>query len=344
VHAGLPTSIPSPSQSVVHLGVVPLRGYALMIILGVLLALTVGERRLRRRGYPAGTVADIALWAVPFGIVGARIYHVVTDNQLYFRPGRDWVTAFAVWDGGLGIWGAVALGAVGAWIGCRRLHVPLGQLADALAPALLLGQGLGRWGNWFNQELYGRPSSLPWAVHIDLAHRLPQYAGVATYQPTFLYEFLWDVLGAGFVLLAEQRQWFGRLSRGRAFALYLAVYAVGRGWIEALRIDPAPHFLGIRLDDYTAVVVLVLAVLFLVRVRPQPGDEVVPAAALEIDQPRALPAPRRGQVPVGGNSLVDLMRGTPGGARQLAVADRSDPAPAADADPLEALRRPRDLR
>ncbi len=325
-----------------HLGPLPLRGYALMIILAVLLGVVVGERRLRRRGYPAGTVADIALWAVPFGIVGARVYHVVTDNQLYFRPGRDWVKAFAVWDGGLGIWGALAFGAVGAWIGCRRLHVRTDQLADALAPALLLGQGLGRWGNWFDQELYGRPSSLPWAVHIDLAHRLPQYAGVSTYQPTFLYEFGWDLLGAGFVVLAERRQWFGRLSRGRAFALFLATYAVGRGWVEALRVDPAPHLLGVRLDDVTAAVVLVLAVAYLVLVRPEPGDGDVPVAALEIDRPRVAPVALRRAAPMGGASMVDLMRGAAGGSDRVALAERPSVAPPEPDDPLEALRRPRE--
>ncbi len=316
MRAGLFASIPSPAHNQIHLGPVPLRGYALMIILGVVAAVLIGERRLRRWGYPAGVVADIAIWAVPFGLVGARLYSVITDNQLYFRRGTDWVKAFYIWDGGLGIWGAIALGAVGGWIGARQYGVRFSHLTDAMAVGIPVAQAIGRWGNWFNQELYGRPSTLPWAVRIDPAHRLPQYAAVGTYQPTFLYECIWDLGTAGLVLLAERYQWFGRLSRGRAFALYVAAYTVGRGWIEYLRIDEAHRFLGLRLNDYTCIILFVLAVGYLIRVRPQPGDRELPAA-------------------VRGDVIEDPAAEADSGARlgPGAAPDPSEPATAAQAEP-----------
>ena len=251
-------SFPSPSEGVIHLGPFPLRAYAFFILIGIGVSIVTAERRLQARGYGKGAVWDIAVWAVPFGIVGGRLYHVITDNELYFRRGRDWVDAFEIWHGGLGIWGAISLGAVGAYIGVKRRHreIPFSALADALAPGIPLAQGIGRLGNYFNQELYGRPSTLPWAVEIDPVHRETRYATVATYQPTFLYELIWDVGTAGVVIWAERRF---KLGAGRAFALYVAVYCVGRFWIEALRIDDAHRYLGLRLNDYTAIIVFLLA-------------------------------------------------------------------------------------
>jgi prolipoprotein diacylglyceryl transferase len=251
--------IPSPSQGVVHLGPLPLRGYALMIILGVIVAVWLGERRWSARGGAPGTVVDIAVWAVPFGLVGGRLYHVITDYQLYFGKGGHPVGAFEVWKGGLGIWGAIAAGALGAYLGCRRRGVSLRAFADAAAPGIALAQALGRWGNWFNQELYGRPSKLPWAVKIDPAHRTTT-PDVATYHPTFLYESLWCVGVALLVIWAERRF---RLSYGRTFALYVAAYTVGRAWIEWLRVDPAHHILGLRLNDWTSLIVFLAAVAYL---------------------------------------------------------------------------------
>lgn len=264
-------SIPSPSRGVVHLGPLPLRGYALCILLGVIAAVMITERRLQARGYPAGSVTDIAVWAVPFGIVGGRLYHVITDNQIYFS-GHDKkpYQALFIWDGGLGIWGAIALGALGAWIGARRRGVPFAPLADAAAVGIPVAQAIGRWGNWFNQELYGRPSGLPWALRIDPAHREARYAGVSTYQPTFLYECLWDLGTAGLVWWAARRF---RLDRGRAFALYVAAYTVGRFWIEALRIDEAHTYLGLRLNDYTSLVLFLAAAGYLVAVRSRPAAQ-----------------------------------------------------------------------
>ncbi|MEU9409109.1 prolipoprotein diacylglyceryl transferase [Streptomyces sp. NPDC048281] len=262
--------IPSPSRGVIHLGPIPLRGYAFCIIIGVFVAVWLGNKRWIARGGRAGTVADIAVWAVPFGLVGGRLYHVITDYELYFSAGRDWVDAFKVWQGGLGIWGAIALGAVGAWIGCRRRGIPLPAYADAIAPGIALAQACGRWGNWFNQELYGRETHLPWALHITSSEggRVPGY-----YHPTFLYESLWCIGVAFLVMWADRRFTLGH---GRAFALYVAAYCVGRGWIEYMRVDDAHHILGLRLNDWTAMIVFLLAVLYMVlSAKKRPGRETV---------------------------------------------------------------------
>ncbi|MFI7298758.1 prolipoprotein diacylglyceryl transferase [Streptomyces sp. NPDC050121] len=262
--------IPSPSHGVLYLGPIPLRGYAFCIIIGVFVAVWLGNRRWVARGGRAGTVADIAVWAVPFGLVGGRLYHVITDYELYFSEGRDWVDAFKVWEGGLGIWGAIALGAVGAWIGCRRRGIALPAYADAIAPGIALAQAIGRWGNWFNQELYGKETDLPWALHITSSAdgRVPGY-----YHPTFLYESLWCIGVALLVLWADRRF---KLGHGRAFALYVAAYCVGRAWIEYMRVDDAHHILGLRLNDWTALVVFLLAVMYIViSAKKRPGREAV---------------------------------------------------------------------
>ncbi|PIM68685.1 prolipoprotein diacylglyceryl transferase [Streptomyces sp. JV178] len=262
--------IPSPSRGVLYLGPVPLRGYAFCIIIGVFVAVWLGNKRWVARGGRAGTVADIAVWAVPFGLVGGRLYHVITDYELYFSEGRDWVDAFKVWEGGLGIWGAIALGAVGAWIGCRRRGIPLPAYADAVAPGIALAQAIGRWGNWFNQELYGRPTDLPWALEITSSTdgRMP-----GTYHPTFLYESLWCIGVAVLVIWADRRF---RLGHGRAFALYVAAYCAGRFWIEYMRVDDAHHILGLRLNNWTALFVFVLAVIYMVlSARKRPGREEI---------------------------------------------------------------------
>ncbi|HEY3895975.1 MAG TPA: prolipoprotein diacylglyceryl transferase [Pseudonocardiaceae bacterium] len=259
-------SLPSPPQGIWYLGPIPIRAYALCIIAGILVALWWTRRRWVACGGAADDVLDVATWAVPFGIVGARLYHVITDPEFYFGPGRDPVRALYIWDGGLGIWGAVALGAVGAWIGCRRRGIRLADFADAMAPGLVVAQAIGRWGNYFNQELYGGASTLPWAVEIDPAHRPPATPDIGLYQPTFLYESLWDIGVAVLLVWAGHR--FG-LRNGRLFALYVAAYTVGRAWIEALRVDHANHFLGLRLNDWTSLVVFLIAVGFLLLRRPR---------------------------------------------------------------------------
>ena len=267
----VPLSIPSPGQGVWHLGPFPVRGYALCIILGIVVAVWLGERRLQARGGRPGQVQDIALFAVPFGIVGGRLYHVATDWEKYFGAGRDPVDALKIWQGGLGIWGAIALGALGAYLGARRAGVRFGPLADALAPGIVLAQAIGRWGNWFNQELFGKPTDLPWALEIDADHRPAGYEGSPTFHPAFLYEFVWNIGVAGLVIWADRRF---KLGHGRAFALYVAGYCVGRGWVEHLRIDTAHHFLGLRLNDWTSILVgLGALVAFVVVGRRHPGRE-----------------------------------------------------------------------
>jgi prolipoprotein diacylglyceryl transferase len=256
---------------------VPLRAYGLLIALGVYAAVVITGRRYRRRGGDPDLITGIAVWAVPAGIIGARLYHVATDYELYTH---HWVGAFEIWDGGLGIWGGILAGTlVGAFV-ARRRGADVRLLLDCVAPALPGAQGIGRWGNWFNQELFGRPNSswlnqlphrpMPWALKIDPAHRflLPlRYQQFTTFQPTFLYESLWDLLVVvGLVLLAERRL---RLRKGYLFAVYVAVYTFGRFWIESLRIDFAHKFGGLRLNDWTSIVVFAVAVGFLVRGRQE---------------------------------------------------------------------------
>ncbi|TXC94389.1 prolipoprotein diacylglyceryl transferase [Streptomyces sp. ISID311] len=263
--------IPSPSTGVVYLGPVPLRGYAFCIIIGVFVGVWLGNKRWVQRGGRSGTVADIAVWAVPFGLVGGRLYHVITTYEPYFGPNGHPIDAFKVWQGGLGIWGAVALGAVGAWIGCRRRGIPLPAYADALAPGLAIGQAIGRWGNWFNQELYGKPTDVPWALKISSDPAIGRIGG--TYHPTFLYECLWCLGVAALVIWADKRF---RLGHGRAFALYVAAYCAGRAWIEYMRVDEAHHILGLRLNVWTALIVGVLAIAYLViSAKKAPGREAV---------------------------------------------------------------------
>lgn len=270
-------SIPSPGSGVWHLGPLPVRAYALCILAGVVVAIWLGNRRWVARGGAPGTMSDLAVWAVPFGLVGARLYHVVTDPELYFGEGKDPWSALYIWEGGLGIWGAIALGAVGAAIGCRSKGISLRAVADAAAPGIVLAQAIGRFGNYFNQELYGRPTTLPWALEIDPAHRDDGREQIATYHPTFLYESLWDVGVAVLVIWAERRF---RLGFGRAFALYVMAYTVGRGWIEYLRIDTANHVFGLRLNVWTSIVVFALAACyFVVSARRHPGvQDVGPVA------------------------------------------------------------------
>jgi prolipoprotein diacylglyceryl transferase len=280
--ASVLASFPSPAQGVWHLGPLPVRAYALCIIAGIVVCCWITERRWVARGGAPGDVLDVAVWAVPFGIVGGRLYHVITTPEPYFGSGGQPLRAFAIWEGGLGIWGAIALGGVGAWIGCRRRKIPLPAFADAAAPGILVAQALGRLGNYFNQELYGKPSTLPWALQIDRAHRVPGYLDVATYHPTFLYELLWNLLAAGLVVWADRRF---QLSHGRAFALYVALYCLGRGWIELLRIDTAEHFFGLRLNVFTAIIVGILAVIHLIVQRGRPR-EVITRGATRNTAPR----------------------------------------------------------
>jgi prolipoprotein diacylglyceryl transferase len=278
----VPLSLPSPSQGIWYLGPFPLRAYAVCIIVGIVAAVWLAEKRWLKRGGEPGVISDIAMWAVPFGVVGGRLYHVLTDPQLYFAAGRDPWAALYVWQGGLGIWGAIALGALGALIGARRRGVRFGEVAGALAPAIPLAQALGRWGNWFNQELFGKPTSLPWGLEIAPDHRPDGYEDYTTFHPTFLYESLWNLGVVGLVLWVEARF---KIRGGRLFAVYVMGYTAGRGWIEYLRIDTVNHVVGLRLNVWTSVIVFAAAATYFVitgrraRARGAQGDpEPSPAA------------------------------------------------------------------
>jgi prolipoprotein diacylglyceryl transferase len=270
-------SIPSPTQSVWHLGPFPIRAYALCIIAGILVAVWLTSRRWRARGGKPEHVWDVATWAIVFGIIGGRLYHVITDPELYFegKPGTHPINALKIWDGGLGIWGAIALGTLGAWIGCRRRNIRLVVFADAAVPGVVFAQGIGRWGNWFNNELYGAHTDLPWKLQIHCLDpsrtmAVPCGNGASTvlgyFQPTFLYESIWDI-ALGFALLLLDRKLNGGrgLGRGNVMALYVMGYTLGRGWIEALRTDHANHFLGLRLNDWTSIIVFLGALVWFVR-------------------------------------------------------------------------------
>ncbi|MDT0467405.1 prolipoprotein diacylglyceryl transferase [Streptomyces gibsoniae] len=267
--------LPSPSQGVWYLGPLPIRAYALCILTGIFTAVWLTGRRWEAGGGRREDIADIAVWTVPFGILGGRLYHVVTDPELYFAAGRQPIHALFIWDGGLGIPGAVALGAVGAWLGCRRRGIKLSDFADAAAPGLVLAQAIGRWGNYFNQELYGAPTHLPWALRIDAAHRPAEMPTVGLYHPTFLYESLWD-LGVMALLLWLDRRHRQRLRWGRLFACYVLAYTTGRAWIEALRIDHANHFLGLRLNDYVSLILFTGALVYLVASHHPRGSDDAP--------------------------------------------------------------------
>ncbi|WHU49104.1 prolipoprotein diacylglyceryl transferase [Gordonia sp. L191] len=266
--------IPSPPQGVWHLGPVPLRAYALCIIVGIIVAVWWGDRRWIARGGQPGEVLDIAIWAVPFGLIGGRIYHVLTDWSIYFGGGgKSPIDVVKIWDGGLGIWGAVIFGALGAWIGARRHGIRLPAFGDAIAPAILLAQAIGRLGNYFNQELYGRPTTVPWGLEIYERTNGIQTGpnlinGTSTGQvyeivhPTFLYELVWNVLVVLALVVLDRRF---RIGHGRLFALYVAGYCVGRFVVELLRSDTAYTFIaGVRINVFTSALLFVCAAIYFV--------------------------------------------------------------------------------
>ena len=254
-------AIPSPGTNAIEIGPLSLRAYGLMIALGVVAAVWLSRRRWAARGGDPEDISAIALWAVPAGLVGARIYHVVTDNQLY--RGR-WIEALYLWEGGLGIPGGIALGAaVGVWVGHRR-GCRAAPLLDAVAPSLPLAQAIGRIGNWFNQELFGRPTDLPWGLEIDPSHRPDRFADQATFHPTFLYEGLWNLALCGLLIRLDRTR---RLAPGALFPLYVGGYAIGRLWVEALRVDPANEILGLRLNTWVSGVLLLGAALAFVLIQ-----------------------------------------------------------------------------
>lgn len=253
-------SIPSPSTNGIHLGPIELRFYGLAIAAGVLAAYEITKRRWVRAGGDPDAIGRIAVWAVPAGLIGARIYHVITDNQLYRG---HWLEALEIWRGGLGIWGGVAAGALtGAWVAHRHGY-DIALLLDCVAPALPVAQAIGRLGNYANQELFGGPTSLPWGLRIDPTNRPVGYEHVATFHPTFLYEALWNLALAAFLIWGAPRL-FRHLKKGRLFVIYVAGYTAGRVIIESMRVDPANQIGGQRVNVWVSAGVLALALMFLV--------------------------------------------------------------------------------
>lgn len=265
--------IPSPEISFIDLGIFRIHFYALFILTGIAIATWLADIKLSKRGAPKGTMLDVALWAVPFGILGGRFFHVITHPNDYFFEGADLLATLRIWEGGLAIYGAVSLGAVGVFIATRQLGIRYWSVADAIAPGLLIAQGIGRLGNYFNQELFGLPTTLPWGLQIPSSN--PAYpVGLPEgliFHPTFAYEMIWNLSGAALLLLLASRL---NLQWGKVFALYLVIYSFGRIWIEAIRIDPSEIILGLRINIWSALIGLTLGIiLFLVQSRRHPGFE-----------------------------------------------------------------------
>jgi prolipoprotein diacylglyceryl transferase len=332
---------PSPSQGVWHLGPLPIRAYALFIIAGIVAALLIGARRWEARGGERGVIYDIALWTVPFGLIGGRLYHLATDWRTYWGPGGAGLgAAIRIWDGGLGIWGAVALGAVGAWIGCRRHGIPLPAFADALAPGVILAQAIGRLGNYFNQELYGRETTLPWGLEIFYRRDPSGYIdphsldGISTgqvalvVQPTFLYELIWNVLIFVALIYADRRLTLGH---GRLFALYVAGYCVGRFCGELLRDDTATHIAGIRINSFTSTFVFIGAVVYLMAAPKGREDPESLRGNQYVDEESAEPGPAEEPATVAAAAAAAGAVGAAAGADDAPTESASaGPAEAAD--------------
>jgi prolipoprotein diacylglyceryl transferase len=258
-HAHLLSFIPSPSVNGFHLGPLYIHFYGLMYVIGITLAIIITRRRWRALGGDPDLVYDVAIWAVPFGLVGARIYSDITTPSV-IPP--HWWGVFAIWDGGLGIWGGIAAGAAAGIWRVRRAGASAGLFANAIAPALLVAQAVGRVGNYFNQELFGKPTTLPWGLEIAVANRPSAYAGFSTFQPTFLYELIWDLALAAFLV------WLGHHRKVRPwglFALYVAGYSAFRIFEETLRVDTSEHFLGLRLNFYVALVLTLIGLAWFAR-------------------------------------------------------------------------------
>ena len=266
-------SIPSPEWSYFDLGIFRIHAYAICILVGIFAATALTSRRLTKRGGEPGVVLDIILWAVPLGIVGARIFHVLTHPNDYFGAGKNLWEVFAVWNGGIAIFGALLGGAVGAYIGCRLSGIRFWSFADALAPGLLLAQAFGRLGNWFNSELFGLPTTLPWGQ--DISPDNPAYpVGLpegTLFHPTFLYEIIWNLVGLALILIVERKL---RLQWGKVLGLYLVWYGLGRTVFESIRIDPSEIFLGLRINVWAAIAAIVLGIVIIaVQSRRHPGLE-----------------------------------------------------------------------
>ena len=279
------TSIPSPDVSYIELGPLRIHFYALFILTGIILALLLTESRLKARGVEAGVALDVSFWAIPFGILGGRFFHVITHPNDYFYQGADLLAPFRIWEGGLAIYGALLFGALGAYIGSRKSGIKFTSYLDAVAPGILLAQAVGRWGNYFNNELFGLPTDLPWGLEISSSN--PAYpAGLAEgvlFHPTFLYESIWSLFGVALLLAADKRF---NLRWGRMIGLYVIYYSVGRVWVEAIRIDPSEIVLGLRINIWSAIIGIIVGLaVMIISYRRHTGLEV--SAYLEGREPKS---------------------------------------------------------
>jgi prolipoprotein diacylglyceryl transferase len=277
-------SIPSPDISYIELGPLRIHFYALFILTGIILAILLTESRLRSRGVESGVALDVSFWAIPFGIIGGRFFHVITHPNDYFYPGADLLAPFRIWEGGLAIYGALLFGAIGAYIGSRKSGIKFLSYLDAVAPGILLAQAIGRWGNYFNNELFGLPTDLPWGL--EIASSNPAYpAGLpegVLFHPTFLYESIWSLAGVALLLLADRRF---NLRWGRMIGLYLIYYSLGRIWVEAIRIDPSEVILGLRVNIWSAILGIIVGLtIMIVQSRRHTGLEL--SAYLEGREPK----------------------------------------------------------
>jgi prolipoprotein diacylglyceryl transferase len=280
-------SIPSPSSGILHIGPLSIRMYGLMLLLGIAGCIWLTGVRWVRQGGDWDLVFRVAVWGVGFGIVGARLYHDITSwNEV--QAIDAWWAPFAVWKGGLGVWGGILFGCLAGAVVVRRSGNSVFRFMDAAAPGLLLAQGIGRLGNWWNQELFGKATSLPWGLEIDPQHRPPGYESFATFHPTFLYELIYDLLMVGVLLLLDRRF---RFRPPALFALYVSLYTFGRFFEELLRIDPAHEFAGLRLNAWVSVVVFCISTAFFIwwqffrrdeqeRERPRPVTVKGPSMAI----------------------------------------------------------------
>ncbi len=294
-----PASIPSPDPAWAsfQLGPLTIHTYALCIIAGIFAAALITDRRLRQRGVEPWTVIDIVLWVVPLGIIAARFYHVFTHMSDYFYPGANLWNVFAIWDGGNAIYGSLIGGAIGAYIGCRRAGLRFWAFADALAPALLIAQAIGRLGNYFNQELFGNPTTLPWGLEIlPTAPMFPEGLPAGTlFHPLFLYEMIWNLIGAAVIVLLERRVTLGW---GRSLAIYLIWYGIGRSGLEAIRIDPTSDApLGIPINIWASITVALIGIaLFVIQTirhpTPEPSPYVNKPVAVTHERDSAPPSDR----------------------------------------------------
>jgi phosphatidylglycerol---prolipoprotein diacylglyceryl transferase len=283
-------SIPSPSSGEVHIGGIALHAYGVMLLLGILAAVALTGARWTRRGGDWDLVYRVAMWGVAGGVVGARLYHVVTSWDEV--PDPKWQGVFEIWKGGLGVWGGIGLGVIAGYVIARRAGADTALLADCLAPGLLVAQGIGRFGNWWNQELFGKPTDLPWGLEIDPENRPLRYLDDPTFHPTFLYEALWNFAAAGALILIGRRF---RIRPPGLFALYVTAYCFGRFWIELLRVDTAHEFAGLRLNGWVAALGFVLGIVWFVvsqrgglrrRRAPEPGKG---APAMAVPKSRVRP-------------------------------------------------------